>query len=103
MNILRLVASSVGNAEARHGLSRYQALEAKADIFDSVKKIVRNSIEGYKAQARADKDTEHVLQMDAQMLKDIGLTHSDRNSLGAGQISLKELNTRRETHLSSFY
>jgi uncharacterized protein YjiS (DUF1127 family) len=103
MNILKLVASSAGSAETSHSLGHLPAIESKADIFDSVKKFVRTRIEGYKARAKTRKDTEHVLQMDNDMLKDIGMTHSDRDSLEAGLTSLKELNTRSEAHFSSFY
>ena len=103
MNILRLVASSAGSAETSHSISRHAAFESKAGIFDSVKIFIRARIEKYKAQAKERKDTEHVLQMNDQMLKDIGLAHSDRNSLEAGQTSLKELNDQHESYFSPSY
>lgn len=103
MNILKLVASSAGSAETSHSLGHRPVIESKAGIFDSIKRFVSGTIDEYKARAKTRKDTEHVLQMDNDMLKDIGLTHSDRDSLEAGLTSLKELNTQREAHSSSNY
>lgn len=98
MNSFRLATSSAGSTENSHR----RVIDSMANFYDSVKKIISARVEGYKAEAKARKDTNHVLQMDDEMLKDIGLTHSDRDSLQAGLTSLTELNKQREIYRSRF-
>ena len=102
MNILRLVASSVGSARSSHNFGRDRALGSEAGIFDMIKAAAKKKFEGYKAQALEEKGTGQVLQMSESMLMDIGLSSADRDSLQAGLTSLEKLNAERETHNGQF-
>ena len=102
MKILRLAASSAGSTETGHSLRHHPVSKPGNGIFDTIKNSARNKIEEYKAQAREEKAAEQVLQMDTSMLKDIGLSHSDRDSLKAGLTSLKELNSQRDAYRCRF-
>lgn len=102
MNNLRLAAASTGDTKSGHNFSHDFVQESETGFIDKIKAAVKNKIEGYKAQARRERETKQVLQMSDSMLKDIGLTHMDRNSLNSGLISLVELNTRREAYRRQF-
>ena len=98
MNILRLLTSVAGGSKPGRDFNHHIAPESKIDFFDTIKVVARKKIETYKAQAREVKGTKQVLEMSDSMLKDIGLTQSDRDSLKAGLTSLEELNAQRDTH-----
>jgi len=102
MNILRLLTSVAGGSKPDRDFNHHIAPESEIDFFDTIKAVARKKIETYKAQAREEKGTEQVLQMSDSMLKDIGLTQSDRDSLKAGLTSLKELNAQRKTYYNPF-
>ncbi len=98
MNILRLVTSVAGGSKPGRNFNHHIAPESKTDFFDTIKAVARKKIETYKAQDEEEKGTEQVLKMSDSMLKDIGLTQSDRDSLKAGLTTLEELNTQRKTY-----
>ena len=102
MNIFRLVTSIAGGSKSGSNLNHQMAPELKAGFSDMIKAVARKRIEAHKAQAWAEKGTKQVLEMDDCMLKDIGLTQSDRNSLKAGLTSLEELNAQRKTYYNPF-
>jgi uncharacterized protein YjiS (DUF1127 family) len=102
MNILKSVASSVGSGKSGNSFNHQLAHGFEAGFIDKIKANIKNKIEGYKAQSREEQGIEQVLQMSDSMLKDIGLTHTDRASLRAGLTSLEELNAQRETYYSQF-
>ncbi len=102
MNILRLAAASTGGVKTSHNFSHNIVQGSEAGFIDKFKAAARDKIEGYKDQARRERETKQVLQMSDSMLKDIGLTHTDRNSLNSGLISLVELNARREAYRRQF-
>ena len=97
MNIFRVVASAVGSTNSEHKFNHHLASDPEARFFDIFKAAAKSRIERYKAQVQEQKGTVQVLQMSDSMLKDIGLTQSDRYSLKAGLTSLAELNAQRET------
>ena len=102
MNILKLAAASTGGAETGHSISHEYIQGSEAGFVYKFKAGIKNMIEAYKAQARTERETKQVLEMSASMLKDIGLTHMDRNSLKSGFISLVDLNARREANCRQF-
>ena len=97
MNIFRVVASAVGSTNLEHNFKHHLASDSEAGFFHIFKAAAKARIERYKTQAEEQKGTAQVLQMSDRMLKDIGLTQSDRDSLIAGLTSLEELNAQRET------
>ena len=97
MNIFRVVASAVGSSNSEHKFNHHLASDPEAGFFEIFKAAAQTRIERYKAQVQEQKGAVQVLQMSDSMLKDIGLTQSDRNSLKAGLTSLEELNAQRET------
>ena len=102
MNILRLTVASVGGAKNGHSFDYNLAQDSEAGVFGKIKAAIVNKIEGYKAQAREEQGTEQVLLLSDSMLKDIGLTQTDRYSLKAGLTSLEVLNARREANRGQF-
>jgi uncharacterized protein YjiS (DUF1127 family) len=102
MNILNLVASSDGGEKSGSSFNHHLAHGLEAGFIDKIKATLKNTIEGYKAQSLEERGIEQVLQMSDSMLKDIGLTHSDRISLKAGLTSLEELNAQRENYYRQF-
>ncbi len=103
MNILNLAEVSIGSAKSRDNFNRHLIQGPEAGFIDRIKAAAKNKIEGYKAQAQRERDTEQVLQMSNSELKDIGLTNTDRDSLESGLTSLAELNARREAYRRKFY
>jgi uncharacterized protein YjiS (DUF1127 family) len=102
MNILKLIGSSAGCGKFGNSFNHHFAYGFEAEIIDKFKTTVKNKIEGYKAQSLEERGIEQVLQMSDSMLKDIGLTHSNRTSLKAGLTSLEELNAQRENYYRQF-
>ena len=103
MNILKLVSSTAGSTKTDHNFDRQPAPESATGFFEIIKHIAKNKIEEYKSRVREETDTHQVLQMSDSMLKDIGLTQSDRASLKSRLTSLEELNTRRKTYYAQLY
>jgi len=97
MNIFRVVASAVGSTNSEPKFNYHLASDSDAGFIKIFKAAAKTRIERYKAQVQEQKGTVQVLQMSDSMLKDIGLTQSDRDSLKAGLTSLEELNAQRET------
>lgn len=97
MNVLRLAASMSG-AKTSHSFSHHLVQKSEVGLFDKIKTAARTRIEVYKSQAREKQDLEQVLLMSDSMLKDIGLTHIDRDNLRSGQSSLADLNALREAY-----
>ncbi len=102
MNILRLAPASIGDVKTGHNIDHHLAQGSEAGIIDKIIIAAKSKIEEYKAQARNERDTEQVLLMDDSMLKDIGLSPTDNDSLKSGLISLGDLNARRETYRRQF-
>ena len=75
---------------------------SEASLIDKIKATVKNKIEGYKAQTRREREAEQVMQMSNSMLKDLGLTSGDLDSLKSGLISFADLNARREASRRRF-
>jgi uncharacterized protein YjiS (DUF1127 family) len=98
MNIAKLVASTVGGAKPDHNFSHHSAHESEAGIFEKFKAYAKNNYDQYNADVREKRAVEAVLKMSDDMLRDIGLYHSDQDSLGAGQTSLEKLSAEREAN-----
>ncbi len=102
MNILRLAVASIGGSKNGHSFDYNLAQDSEAGFFGKIKAVIINKIEAYKAQAREERGAEQVLQMSDSMLKDIGLTQTDRHGLETGLVSLVDLNARREAYRRQF-
>ncbi len=102
MNILKLALAPIGDAKTSNHFDHHLVQKNGAGFVDKIISVAKDKIETYKARAREERGAEQVLQMSDGMLKDIGMTHTDRSSLEAGLISLEELNTRREAYRRQF-
>jgi uncharacterized protein YjiS (DUF1127 family) len=102
MKILRLAAASSGDTKTGHSFNHHLLQRPEAGFIAKIIVAVKNKIEAYKAEARRERETEQVLQMSDSMLRDIGLTHTDRQDLETGLTSLVDLNARRETYRRQF-
>lgn len=103
MNILKLVTSAVGSTKPGHNFNHLLAPESGAGFFERIKAVTRIKLEQYKSQVREENETQQVLHMSDSMLKDIGMTQGDRDSLKCGLTSLEELNARREAYYGQLY
>ncbi len=98
MNLLKLVASTAGGAKLDQNFNHHRVHEYEAGFFEKIKAYAKNNYEQYNAQVREKRAVEAVLKMSGDMLRDIGLYHSDQDSLSAGQTTLEKLSAEREVY-----
>ena len=116
MKLFNLAIASIVDANTGNGISRQfidqsgskdsghlqygREIRAKSvlGVLAKIKSAVRQFVDDSKVAARARHHNEALSQLSDHILKDIGLTFVDVQDLKSGQITLEDLNARRDQY-----
>ena len=91
------ISHDVGKIDYRAAERHAREIRAKSiiSLFAAIKQRIGVAVEAYKVRAQARRDLLTLLNLNDRMLKDIGLTRGDLESVQYGAVTLKQLNAER--------